>query len=202
MRYILFLLLSCLAYSCNQSKEVDLLEDHSITTGLAQQQSKGNYLYRSRYIPIADQISKAVDGAKKDSESFRKTIKETEGHHYIFFQIAPRNQGASLQQLYETSDRTTTWPNVQSAINFHYQKQFDLRSNNAAYACKIYQAFPGINAQGGIQFMAVFKDEAATVNQEFKEDLQFSFIDKHFSNDIIEFTFSKEDLNNIPTLQL
>ena len=100
------------------------------------------------------------------------------------------------------SRKKKTWTAVGFELNFHLQKHFVLWLEQEAKACQLYHAFPGIKPADGLQFMMLFKDKRALLNKPFTSDIILEFNDTYFSNEKIEFTFSKSDLNRIPKLKI
>ena len=120
----------------------------------------------------------------------------------MHLQISPSIGGKSLKAVYESQIEKKDWQEVFMDLNFNYQKQFELHQAEEKFACQLYHAFQGINAQDGMQFMLVFKDDLAVVNQEFAHDLRLNIEDTHLTKKQISLVFPKTALNKISKLKI
>ena len=202
--YLLLLLLSFFV-ACNQpsqdpkSTTVFVYEDKN---GLVQTYAKEEINYVAQYLPLSSQVLKEVDFNRKDSIAIKKAIEELEGNHYLLLKIRPNRAGQSLETIYTKKQTTKKWSEVIFELNFQLQKQFVLWQKTAAKTCQLYHVFPGIKPADGLQFILLFSDEEAIINQSFDTDIVLEFKDNHFLNEKIAFTFSKSNLNRIPKLEL
>lgn len=192
---------NCSQFSSSKAKEIVGSLEISVD-GLMQQQQTTDLAFSTRYLSLHQQVMQEWEATKRDTAKIKDIINATEGHHYLQFQIKPNTAGKSLEALYNQQDSDQTWEETFMELNFQAKPQFELTYGQATLPCKLYHVFPGVNAQSGLQFMLVFQDPTAKINQQFQEDLTIQFEDKYFTEQRIAFTFSKADLNNIPTLNL
>lgn len=198
---IILLLSNCSQFSSTKSKEIVGVLEISVD-GLMQQQQVADFTFGTRYLSLHQQILQEWETTKRDSTKIKDIIASTEGHHYLQLHIKPNGIGKSLEALYNKKSTKQDWENILTELNFQAKPQFELTYGKVSLPCKLYHVFPGVNAQSGLQFMLVFQDSMSRINQQFQEDLTLQFEDKHFTEQQIAFTFSKADLNNIPTLNL
>lgn len=170
--------------------------------GLVQEVREGAITYQAHYLPIAQQALKEVGFTIRDTAAFQQKIKEMEGHHYLLLKIIPNEVGKSLATIYTSEKAEKSWKAVSFELNFKLQEQFVLWVGKQAKSCQLYHAFPSLKATDGLQFMLLFKDDKAALDEPFPTDITLEFRDAYFAKKKIALTFSKSDLNKIPKLKL
>ena len=203
---LLFFAVMLLLAACDQSGPTKIAAIptyiNNAENGLIQEVIKGEIKYSVQYLPIAFQGLKELGFNLTDTLRFKKIISEIEGHHYLLLNINPTQSRRSLAAIYTQKEQNKTWEQVVFELNFHLQKQLILWIGQEAKACQLYHSFPGITLADGLQFMMLFQDKGALLNQSFSEDILFEFEDPYFSNEKITVTFSKLALNKIPKLKI
>lgn len=186
----IYLLLSLTFWLANCSNEVS---KEQYPTALSKQKEglnkvieTPNFVYKVSYQPIAMQLLKAGDGEAVSIDDFL-------GHRYFNLSIEAKSQ-KTLDKILEAKQLT--------ALKFHSQKKFYLKTDTETMPCVLYHALPAGVRGHQQEMILVFQDNEVQIDDSSTRDLTFVFEDDLLSNQMISTTFLAKDFNQLPKLKI